>query len=122
MSLAICKKHGKQDYVATSPLLADALDRERPIPEAAALVLLRIDGMEEHGKISEHWFDREFLSAFLDGPVPDVVVLRDRSKREKSLNDRFKIRKIFLAAAHCCPACLYDAVEEKLPNPPDTVE
>lgn len=104
----ICQKHGRVQPVATSPNLAEAISRESD--GEYRIVTLEVDSRAESSRVTRYVFDREFLRKFSLSPSDDLVVLKDRSQKDKSLNDRLLINKIFSETVRVCPGCLDELI------------
>lgn len=102
MKPAFCEKHGVQQFVITSPKLAAAITRSELIEEAD-LRKLQIDSF---GKTFEYFVDSGFLSEFKIVSDEPTVILKDRDKASKKLNDRLIIQKIVREMKWVCPICL----------------
>jgi len=102
MKPAFCEKHGVQQFVMTSPLLAAAITQGESIKETD----LRRLQIESLGKTFEYFVDREFLDEFMIAPDKRILILKDRDKPSKQLNDRLIIQKIVREMKWVCPVCL----------------
>lgn len=89
-------------YVATSPRLAAAISSNESMPPEE----IRYLRFRNDGKSYERAVDSNFLEKF-GLPVNDaVVILKDRDKALKQLNDRLLIQKIIREMKGVCPLCL----------------
>ena len=109
-SPAICQKHGRVFYVATSPTLATAIADNIDLSTELSVVTLEIDSEEELGKTTKNLLDPTFLMRFSQQPTNGLLKLKDRSKKEKLTNDRLLIKSIFSETIMVCPCCLDDLV------------
>lgn len=109
-SPVICPKHGRVFYVATSPMLAKAVSDGGDLTEEKRIVTLEVDSREELGKTTRYLLEQEFLAKFSLFPVDGLLTLKDRSKREKLMNDRLMINRIFAETVMVCPDCLNELV------------
>lgn len=99
---APCLKHGVQPFVQTSPRLAEAIEFSNHL-NSDQIVTLKI---LSYGKIFEYKIDVAFVYEFNIIPVEGEVMLRDRDREEKKLNDRLLVQKITRAMKWVCPICL----------------
>ena len=109
-SPVICPKHGRVFYVATSPILAKALADGEDLSAEIRIVTLEVDSQEELGKTTTYLVDQAFLTKFSLFPIDGVLILKDRSKREKLMNDRVVLNRIFAETIMVCPDCLDELV------------
>ena len=108
MKPAFCKKHNIQFFIQTSLRLAKAIGCKGnlSIDEVITLKIL------SYGKIFEYRIDNTFANEFNLSPVDGVVMLRDRDKTEKKMNDRLLIQKVTRAMKWVCPLCLSETLEK----------
>ena len=99
---AFCKKHKAQAFVQTSPRLSEAIENDDYLSPDDVVTL----NILSYGKIFEYKIDSDFVKDFNIIPVDGEVMLRDRDKQEKKLNDRLLIQKITGAMKYVCPICL----------------
>jgi hypothetical protein len=99
---AFCKKHNVQSFVQTSPRLAEAIENNEYL-STDKIVTLKI---LSYGKIFEYKIDIAFVNELDIIPVDGEVMLRDRDKKEKKMNDRLIIQKITREMKWVCPICL----------------
>jgi len=99
---AFCKKHNAQPFVQTSPRLAEAIENNDCLSPDDVVTLKILS----YGKIFEYKIDSDFVNEFNIIPVDGEVMLRDRDKQEKKLNDRLLVQKITRAMKYVCPICL----------------
>lgn len=109
-SPVICLKHGKVFYVATSPILARAIADGCDLSSECCVVTLEVVSQEEHGKTEEYLVDLEFLAQFSLLPIDGLLTLKDRSKKEKLMNDRLVLNRVFSETVMVCPYCLNELV------------
>jgi hypothetical protein len=109
MKPAFCKKHNVQSFIQTSPRLAEAIEYKvnLNIDEVVTLKIL------SYGKIFEYKIDNTFANEFNLAHVDGVVMLRDRDKTEKKMNDRLLIQKVTRAMKWVCPLCLSEIFEKR---------
>ena len=108
MKPAFCKKHNVQSFIQTSPRLAEAIEYRENL-SIDEVIILKILSYE---KIFEYKIDSTFVKEFNFVPVCGVVVLRDRDKKEKKMNDRLLIQKATGAMKWVCPLCLSELFEK----------
>jgi len=108
MKPAFCKKHNVQSFIQTSPRLADAIEYRENL-SMDEIFTLRI---LSYGKIFEYKIDNTFVKEFNFAPVDGVVMLRDRDKTEKKMNDRLLIQKTTHAMKWVCPLCLSEIFDK----------
>jgi hypothetical protein len=108
-SPVICPTHGMVFYVSSSPTLAKAIS-EGSLQKDCRIAILEVDSTDELGKIQKYKVDFAFLEKFSLYPIDGFLRLKDRSKKEKLMNDRSIIRKIFSETVRVCPRCLDDLV------------
>lgn len=99
---AFCKKHNVQSFILTSPRLAEAIEYRENL-SIDGIVTLKI---LSYGKIFEYKIDDMFVKEFNFNPVDGVVMLHDREKTEKKMNDRLLIQKVTRSMKWVCPLCL----------------
>jgi IMP dehydrogenase/GMP reductase len=117
MGPVICSKHGKLVYTITSALIAEAIKADKTVAMLdAKIVEVTIDSMEEFGRIEKYYFDAVFLEEKLHVKVEQQLTLVDRSKKNKQLNDRLLINKIFKpgGTVYVCPKCLELFINSKV--------
>ena len=103
MKPVFCEIHGVQEFVITSPKLADAIAHGELIAETD----LRKLQIESVGARFEYYFvDSGFLNEFQIISDSQTVSFKDRDKVSKQLNDRLIIQKIVRAMKRVCPDCL----------------
>lgn len=102
MKPAFCEKHGVQQFIMTSPRLAAAITQDESIKETD----LRELQIETLGKTFEYFVDREFLDNLMIASGERILILKDRDKASKQLNDRLIIQKIVREMKWVCPVCL----------------
>lgn len=106
MRPAFCEKHGAQQFVMTSPRIAAAIVRGQSIKETE----LRKLQIESLGKTFEYFVDSEFLDKLKIASDERTLILKDRDKRAKQLNDRLIIQKIVREMKWVCPVCLKSVI------------
>jgi hypothetical protein len=100
---AFCEKHGVQNYVLTSPSLANAIEKDSRL-EIFNVINLAI---ESHGKKYNYVVEAEFLRMYINIPDTETsVLLLDRDKTMRQINDRLIIQKILHDLKWVCPLCL----------------
>ncbi|MEJ2610103.1 MAG: hypothetical protein P8179_08425 [Candidatus Thiodiazotropha sp.] len=109
MGPGICEKHGSQNYVLTSPLLEKAIIDGKQI-QKTKLIQFKVESFDLDGEFN-YVVDIEFLSKFMGVSSDQVVILKDRDKASKQLNDRLLIQEILREMKHVCPVCLKDTQE-----------
>jgi hypothetical protein len=102
MKPAFCEKHGVQQFVIASPRLAAAISLGKLI-EATDIRKIKIEYL---GKKFEYFVDSEFLKEFKIDLNEPTIILKDRDKASKQLNDRLIIQKIAAGMKWVCPVCL----------------
>lgn len=102
MKPALCDKHGVQQFTITSPSLDAAIARGKLVGSTDVRKLQ----IESLGKKSEYFVDSEFLKIFHIDLQDPTIILKDRDKASKQLNDRLIIRKIVAEMKWVCPVCL----------------
>lgn len=104
---ALCERHNIQPFILTSPHLAAAIKRGDHI-SSDEITKLKIFSM---GKYFEYLIDIKFLKELKITPVDGVVIMRDRDKTEKKMNDRLLVQKIMREMKWVCPLCLSEVTE-----------
>jgi len=99
---AYCEKHGTQSFVQTSPKLAEESF------DSSAVDATDIRSLEIHssGKIFRYVVDVEFLKGFMHPSDRITIILKDRDKALKQLNDRLLVQRITNEMKWICPLCL----------------
>jgi hypothetical protein len=105
---AFCKKHNVQSFILTSPRLAEAIENRENL-SIDEIVTLKILSNE---KIFEYKIDSMFVKEFNSNPVGGAVMLRDRKKTSKNMNDRLLIQKVTRTMKWVCPLCLSEVFEK----------
>jgi hypothetical protein len=90
-----CPTHGIICHVWTSPVLALGI-AQGGLKNDCRIIVLEVDSMDEFGRLEKFFVDAAFIEEFSLHPIDGVVKLKNRSGREKRLNDRLVIGKIFL--------------------------
>jgi hypothetical protein len=108
MSPFLCKKHGIQNLILTSPKIANAVNDECKTFDDK-IIWLKI---ESSGNDSKYYVDCDFLEGFMPEKIKKEVILKDRDKEKKELNNRILILKIFKKMATACPECLKDSFKK----------
>lgn len=110
MGLFVCDIHGAQNLVAVSPRFAKACDAKKTIP--ADWVCLVIIQSDEHATWTRFVDIDDVRAAGLD-PQKTPLILTDRNRSARQLNDRLLIKTLFppRAGLHRCQACLAQAIE-----------
>lgn len=111
MKPAYCEKHGVEQFVLTSPRLADAIKLNEYFC-SDEILKLKIESSEG---CSDFFIDIELLKKFKLSEVDRVVTLHDRDKPKNILNDRLLIQKIIRYMKWVCPLCLIEIVDKR-PN------
>jgi hypothetical protein len=109
MKPGLCEKHGAQRFTLTSPKLSAAAVRGEWI-QAAGIRKLQIVSLNKN---LEYLVDCGFLREFHINIYNSTIVLKDRDKTFKQLNDRLIIQKITGRMKWVCPACLNSIVARK---------
>lgn len=105
----VCKKHGLQEFVGTSPRFASSIDDGSEI-KRSEIVLLRIDSS---GGAGEYWIDVGMLKGENVTIEDGVLHLMDRDPVAKKLNDRLLIMRLVNQMKHkyVCPICLRELMQ-----------
>jgi hypothetical protein len=106
---AFCKIHKVQSFILTSPRFAEAIEHRENLSTDEVITLK----IHSYGKIYDYKIDDAFIKEFNLSPVDDEVILRDREKTEKKLNDRLLIQKITRAMKYVCPLCLSEVFKNR---------
>ena len=106
---AFCKKHDVQSFILTSPRFAEAVERRENLSVDEVLTLR----IHSYGKIYEYKIDDTFMEEFSLSPADGAVILYDREKTKKKLNDRLLIQKITRAMKYVCPVCLSEVFKNR---------
>lgn len=109
-SPVICPKHGRVSCVATSPVFAKAIADGSGLSDECRIVTLEVDAQEELGKTTKHFVDMEFLARISLLPSDGFLTLKDRSKKNKLMNDRAVLSEIFSETIMVCHYCLDELV------------
>jgi hypothetical protein len=109
MKPAFCKKHNIQTFIQTSLRLAEAIECKENLSVDEVIILKILS----YGKIYEYKIDNTFANEFNLSPVDGVVMLRDRDKTEKKMNDRLLIQKVTREMKWVCPLCLSETLEKR---------
>lgn len=106
MKPGICNRHDAQRFVLTSPRLASAVTGGEDM-EGLNARTLRIEGAT--GSF-EYLVDSEFLEGLGISSKQSPVLLKDRNRVSRQLNDRLAILRLMRDMRWVCPACLHAAV------------
>jgi len=106
MSPFLCKKHGIQNLILTSPEIAKAVSNESQTLKNK-IVLLKTESVENN---NVYFVDDVFLKEFIPEIIEKEVHLKDRNKEKKELNDRLLILKILKKMSTACPECTKEAL------------
>lgn len=108
MKPAFCDRHKMQNFVLTSPSLAAVVkgDQDIFVGEIAQLTIYSF------GKEFRYFVDFKFLNSFDIVPENGVVLLYDKDKLNRKMNDRLLIQKLTIEMKWVCPVCLSEKVEE----------
>ena len=94
-----CVKHGFQPFISTSPRLAEAISSNQSVTHDD----IRYLDFDLFGRNFRETVDPTFLENFGLPSHRGVVVLKDRDKNAKQLNDRLLIQKITKEMISVCP-------------------
>lgn len=103
-----CESHGLQPPVGVSQRMQDALRAGAPIP-AEWLCLV---GVIEGDSTWWRYADVEHIAALGLDPAVSPLFLRERNRRQRQLNDRLTIVKLFPLFPNVtwCKQCLAEAI------------
>lgn len=107
MSPFLCKKHGMQTLVLTSPEFSERTKSCKKIKKSEAL-LLTIKHVDSD---STYYIDFNFFNEFIPERNKENLILLDRNRSKKELNDRLIIQKILKEMVSVCPECLKESIE-----------
>jgi hypothetical protein len=106
MKPGFCKAHGKQFFIGTSPLIASAASADRDATSFSdSIIAVEVSSAKTQ---QTYYFDRQYLMKVTEKEILKPLKLLDRCKKNKQLNDRIFINKIFKREqlAYVCPLCL----------------
>ena len=101
MKLGYCDKHGFQPFVVTSPRLVHAVLHDDLIMEDEICSFKII----EYDRTFDYFVDVGFLKNFEIALTIEPLILKDRDKILKKMNDRLIIQKIIKEMKWVCQEC-----------------
>lgn len=109
MKPGICEKHGIHNFILTSSDFSSAIDEGKTLDSSDAYKI-RTNSLE---KINETIVNENFFRRFFEESEGLEVLLVDRERSLKKMNDRLLIIKIFSdpELRYVCPVCLNQLFE-----------
>lgn len=109
---SLCPIHSVADNATVSLAIKDALKNNTPVTKVVVLVIVRPD---EDMKKEYILVDSDLVKS-LGMSETERIVLLDRDRDNKKLNDRLLIRKIAQHLCSVCPICLWQKLGLKIPH------